>query len=53
LEKEGVDVTQWEEWRRVERAKERIRPYAENSGMDWTAQQIVPFEKREWQIISR
>ncbi|MCR5299058.1 MAG: alginate lyase family protein [Paludibacteraceae bacterium] len=53
LEKEGVDVTQWEEWRRVERAKERIRPYAENSGMDWTGQQIVPFEKREWQIISR
>lgn len=53
LAKEGVDVTEWEEWRRLETAKNMVRPYAENGGVGWGAQQIKPFEQKEWRVIDR
>ena len=53
LAKEGVDVTQWNEWRRLEAAKDAVRPYAENGGAWWSARQIKPFEEREWRMIDR
>lgn len=53
LSKAGVDAEQWSEWHRVTAAYDRIRPYAENTGNGWPAQQIRPFEPREWLILFR